>query len=245
MYLLSEIQKEYFGIESPCIPNKRKAEFLLRVAQYFLQAGGPEEYQRKPVVREELAAGADSYLHRGTYCPSPVIDLLVGNYHRGRILKRPSSRSRISHRYLFDDKGLYMVLRYSAKNPNYVGAVEYLLHEGGLVVGITLSDHGEICMLSEERYDGETLTDYFCVACRNCGKEYAFVRGERESYIYDEEGILECTSSHFESGYYETIHRYRFIREDGCLKSYFNVKNPAVIYTPGKKRLALSPYFQV
>ena len=245
MHLLSEIQKEYFGEESPYIPNERKAKFLLRVAQCFLQAGGPEEYQSKPVVREELAVGADGYLHRGTYSPSPVIDLLVGNCHRGRILKRPSSRSRISHRYLFDDEDLYMVLGYRAKDPNQVGTMEYLLHEEGLVVGITLSNHGEIYILSEERYNGENLTDYFWVACRNYGKEYAFIRGERESYVYDEEGILECTSSHFESGYYETVHRYRFIREAGYLKSYFDVKNPAVIYTPGKKRLALPPYFQV
>ena len=44
------------------------------------------EYEKalKTVVREELSAGSDMSL--GYYHPSPVLDLIVGHVHRGKIL---------------------------------------------------------------------------------------------------------------------------------------------------------------
>ncbi len=55
------------------------------------------------VVREELCAGSDMTL--GYYCPSPVKDLLVGNVHRGKILKRITKRSKPDIKYGFTEDG--------------------------------------------------------------------------------------------------------------------------------------------
>lgn len=55
------------------------------------------------VVREELSAGSDMTL--GYYCPSPVLDLVIGNVHRGKILKRVTKRSKPDTKYGFTEDG--------------------------------------------------------------------------------------------------------------------------------------------
>lgn len=55
------------------------------------------------VVREELSSGSDMTL--GYYCPSPVEDLIIGNVHRGKILKRITKRSKPDTRYGFREDG--------------------------------------------------------------------------------------------------------------------------------------------
>lgn len=53
------------------------------------------------IVREEQAVGGET-LHRGFYYPSPVYDIVVGNVHRGNVLKRVTSRSKVIWRYGFE-----------------------------------------------------------------------------------------------------------------------------------------------
>ena len=55
------------------------------------------------VVNEELSAGSDMLL--GCYCPSPVLDLIIGNVHRGKILKRVTKRSKPDTKYGFNEDG--------------------------------------------------------------------------------------------------------------------------------------------
>ena len=45
----------------------------------------------------EYSKGGES-THRGYYCPSPVIDLLIGNVSRGRLLKR---RPAVNYDYIY------------------------------------------------------------------------------------------------------------------------------------------------
>ena len=55
------------------------------------------------VVREELSSGSDMTL--GYYCPSPVEDLIIGNVHRGNLLKRITKRSKPDTKYGFSEDG--------------------------------------------------------------------------------------------------------------------------------------------
>lgn len=44
-------------------------------------------------------------MYLGYYCPSPVQDLVIGNVHRGKILKKLTKASKPTHRFGFDENG--------------------------------------------------------------------------------------------------------------------------------------------
>ena len=60
-----------------------------------------ETYEER-TSRKEYGSGGLSF-HRGFYLPSPIQDIYTDNANRGRILKRITSRSRISYEYCYDE----------------------------------------------------------------------------------------------------------------------------------------------
>lgn len=81
---------------------------LLEKGLAFDSAKRQQNYPPREELREVCAVGA-RYLHRGYYCPSPFRDILISNARRGRLLKRPTSRSTPSHRYFFDSDNKMMI----------------------------------------------------------------------------------------------------------------------------------------
>jgi hypothetical protein len=128
------------------------------------------------------------------------------------------------------------------EEPDKVLFTEYIFREGNSVVGVTLTDSGRIQELSEERYIDGKIVEYFW-AWYN--ERSVLLLGGYEEYSHDEQGLIGCEWLDITFGLPDCVQRrsYRFIREDGWLKSYFNTRNPDIIYTPGVKRLALPPYF--
>ena len=63
------------------------------------------------VVRKEFSRGGEC-LHRGFYCPSPVIDIVVGGCKRGKLIKKPKKTPDLEYWFAADDN---MIL---AKKPN-------------------------------------------------------------------------------------------------------------------------------
>jgi ferredoxin-thioredoxin reductase catalytic subunit len=55
----------------------------------------------KEVARFEYSKGGET-IHRGYHCPSLVLDLIVGNAKRGRLLKRKPEFGKYSYEYGFD-----------------------------------------------------------------------------------------------------------------------------------------------
>jgi hypothetical protein len=55
------------------------------------------------VVRNEYASSGEC-IHRGFYCPSPVLDKLVGGCNRGKKLNKPRANSRKYFKYYFNDR---------------------------------------------------------------------------------------------------------------------------------------------
>lgn len=101
--------------------------------------------------RVEVAAGSD--LHRGVYCPSPVFDLVVGNTHRGRVLKRPTSCSKITHRYYFDSENQLAYVEHA-------GATEYLFRTGNVRYGYTPDPRGVSAVITKEVYEADRIKEY-------------------------------------------------------------------------------------
>ena len=136
-------------------------------------------------VRRELASGSN--LHRGFYCPSPVVDVVIGNTHRGKILKRITSRSKPSHEYGFNANGQLLWCVYGPKHPN--ARVEYLVYEGNTIYGITFDSCGHPDIITEEVYHDRKLTSYMYGLCVYTKRDICLSELTCEYYDYDEAGL--------------------------------------------------------
>lgn len=209
------------------IQNQDKAIALLQLGNAFLE-GGVVEHRSIPCGRVELCANS-RYLHRGFYCPSPVLDLLVTNARRGRILKRPTERSNITNRYVYDTSGR-LIFTENYINGKMVSS-EYLKYYENVVYGITIGMSGRIICASEERYANSCIESYQCAYYSGNGENTICYRMDGENYQYDEDGLVywDHYQTYFEweqagaDGFIQH-NRYSFLREDGWLKAFARVQ---------------------
>ena len=220
-----------------------RAEKLLAIALQFNETKKAAIFDGLQIVREEFANNTDFSLPRGYYCPSPVIDLIVGNCKRGKILKRLTSKSRITHRYIYGEQGLMIVEEFG--NNGKCCNREYLLREEQKITGISFDSAGRINHVLEERFEDGKIIDYFRATFNGLDGNHRLTQTHHEQYFYDEQGLCQCNFNYASHGYWAVINceTYNFNRVDGYLQSYYSVKNPSVIYTPKVKRLAMPPYF--
>ena len=92
-----------------------------------------------------------------------IRELIIDNVRRGRILKHPTVRSNITHRYFFDEHDCLRIVK--AKLPNSKEKTEYILYEGNTVYGFAFDDWGTLVALSEEQYVDGILTQYMVASC--------------------------------------------------------------------------------
>ncbi len=131
------------------------------------------------VVREQYAVGGD--LHRGFYCPSPVFDIVIGNTHRGKLLKRLTIRSHPSHTYRYnkDDRMILVTDQYNRH--------EIILRNGNVETGILFYDKGKISSISECIYDGNRIQSYVNFLYSSYNIQHS--RYDYETYEYSTEGL--------------------------------------------------------
>lgn len=209
------------------IQNQDKAIALLRLGTAFLE-GGVVEHRSIPCDRAELCVNS-RYLHRGYYCPSPVLDLLVTNTRRGRILKRPTERSNITNRYAYDTSGR-LIYTDNFINGKMVSS-EYVKYHENLVYGITIGMSGRIICISEERYANSRIVSYQCAYYSGAGESTICYRMDCENYQYDEEGLAYWDHGQIYFGWEQAgadgfiqHNRYSFLRENGWLKAFVRVQ---------------------
>lgn len=235
---LEEHAEEFSSMES-------RAERLLRVALQFNNSEEKERFGSTHVVREEFGRSEDFFLKRGYYCPSPVRDLIVVNCKRGKLLKRASSGSRVTHRYLHGEQGL-MIVEEIADGKCFQR--EYLLREAQKIIGISIRGAGHIHEVVEELFADGKITEYFHAVFEEIygsSGEYRTTRTELEQYFYDEQGLVRCNINRASHGCRAVINcdTYYFNRVDGYLQSFYRQPHSSEPYTPKVKRLALPPYF--
>ena len=141
------------------------------------------EEASKKVVREELCSGSDMFL--GFYNPSPVYDLIVGNVHRGRLLKRITKSSKPSHKYGFDKDGrLCTVVTLPVDPDTYVDKRAFFEYSGdtAAVIGFEyVYGEAEITEIAECSFgkDGK-LTEYMTGLLNN--SKCSLIEGEMYTY---------------------------------------------------------------
>lgn len=100
-------------------------------------------------TRREYASGC-KYLHRGFYAPSPVIDQIIVNTKRGKLLKRLTARANPAFEYGFHQDGRLLWCR-QLENRQPV-STEFLVYEDHAVYGILLDSRGALQTVTEELF---------------------------------------------------------------------------------------------
>lgn len=236
------VKKQIASSQQQCQFFANECRRLEQIAAQW--ANGEQELLKDALsrtVRQEFASGSD--MHRGYFCPSPVQDLLIGNTHRGRLLKRLTTRSKPSHEYGMDDAGRLLWCTIHDGDMTY--DTEYLIYEANRILGIQFQADGVLSCITEEIYqEGKlvclTQADIFPGSPLCCTS----LRAER--YQYDDEGLCGCemheysapVSSYFlDDGFGSQLieqfsgalflntplcrcDRYRFFRNGGLLTGY-------------------------
>jgi hypothetical protein len=143
----------------------------------------------KDIVKVEYSKGGET-IHRGYYCPSPVLDLIVGNLNRGKILKKKPDFLKYAYEYGFDNENRLVKVKKVNKVNEFTPPVirfdeEYLVYKKDIVYAIEFDNMGEINVVSRCTYENGNIVKY-----EHCGcglEEYANLY--YEEYLY-ESGIL-------------------------------------------------------
>ena len=179
-----------------------------------------EEYERlkKEVVREELCSGG-AVMHRGYYCPSLIQDIVVGNVKRGKILKRPTVRSRPTFRYRFNSSNQLIVID---TIDDVGGDNEIIIYSKEKETGILFNDRFGISLISECVYKDNKLDSYTIGSYASYKKQVQEI--EKEIYAYSSDG-LTCADWYDYFCFNKSIiirhNQYCFQHDDeGCLSTY-------------------------
>lgn len=143
----------------------------------------------KQTVRYDYASGGES-IHRGYYCPSPVLDKLIGGYNRGKKIQKPRMNAPHYYKYYFDDCNRMI------RCDNYIHekcyATEFVIIEDNIIFGISFNTNDNLTgLLSMEQYlDSGTLDKYITVLPDlYTGNENHSIYSS-EKYEYDESNTL-------------------------------------------------------
>ena len=171
-----------------------EADHLFKVgASYQAAIVNSEQEILQQAVRIEYSSYGG--LHRGLYCPSLVLDLIVGNITRGKKWSRPSSKSKNYFVYGFDraDRLIWIKQFYNAVHIY----TEFLFYQERHVYGVTLESSGQLQAVSSERYEEGRLHSYDYVLFQKIRERCECQRMTREEYSFDEKGLCTCDVHEF------------------------------------------------
>ena len=118
------------------------------------------------IVNVQYSKGGEA-IHRGYYCPSPVLDLIVGGLKRGKFFKRKPNFGRFSYEYCFDSNDRLILVKgvneFTTPDSNY--DEEFLLYDGNIILGIEFRHSGDIVAVSRCTFDKNKIVKYEWSLC--------------------------------------------------------------------------------
>jgi hypothetical protein len=221
--LVSEIPPidEHIKLEYYSIQNE-----LLKIYHEYMKSYNALEYcANSNTVRVEHASGGEC-LHRGFYCPSPIIDKLIGNVKRGKLLKQFTPRSKKYYKYFFDNNN--RLIKIEKYEDFILFEYEYVIHSDSGSISVTFNEMDKnIIYISLVKNSDNRIAFYATIQPDFAtGKQRHFIHVEK--YHYDKLGM--CGASICWEGIPELgllkEENYRFNRDE---------KGEAIGYWLGEK----------
>ena len=176
----------------------------------------------KTVVRREQATGG-ACMRRGYYCPSLVMDIILGNVNRGRLIKRLRNQ-KVNYTYGFDDLGRLVTIIEHTEVGDFF---EYIIHDGDVQYGVQFhhyrwSGKEYLHLISKCCYEGNKLKSYEKYLYQDDEKTFSEYQGEFYHYSKD---CLEYERIFVLRGMerrlpINEITRYKFKIENGFLVNF-------------------------
>ncbi|MDQ0201655.1 hypothetical protein [Neobacillus ginsengisoli] len=115
----------------------------------------------KEIVNVQYSKGGET-IHRDYYCPSPVLDLIVGALKRGKLFKRKPHFGRYSYEYCFDTNNRLILVRgvneFTTPDSNF--NEEYLLYKSNIITGVEFEHTGDIVAVSRCTFENNNIVKY-------------------------------------------------------------------------------------
>lgn len=149
--------------------------------------------------------------HRGFYCPTLVMDSVIGNYTRGRKVKKEPAKSPY-FRYGFDESEKLLIVDYYDDFDTH----EFLIYEQDREYGITFQQSEGITKASQCLFDDKhRLITYLYFDMFKSGRSTSY---RKECYQYFDENLLvDC----YDIFNYNIQHdKYNFSVKDGYLTQF-------------------------
>lgn len=138
------------------------------------------ENSRK-VIHVEYGKGGE-VLHRGFYCPSKIMDVVIGNCNRGKLLKTLRSTNP-TFIYGFDELNRIITV----KGP---WGKECIFYDGKESTSVCFEDDNSIFMVSKCVYDDENrIVEYSKILCTH-NKNHKITEYAQEKYRYEEKFLV-------------------------------------------------------
>ena len=133
-----------------------------------------------PCVETEQYSRGGETIYRGYYCPSTVLDIIVGGANRGKLLNR--FKKTPTYTYGFDGNGNLV----AAKN-NDTNVQEIITRAGDLEIGISFEpfDSDKISSISLAEYRSGKIHSYVHCNCDIYAQTINEVYGEVYEYQHD------------------------------------------------------------
>ncbi|MDF1494828.1 hypothetical protein [Caproiciproducens sp. CPB-2] len=138
-----------------CEPFQRECQRFTKIAEeYKNKASCLCNLAEEKVVREEYSVKGE-VLHRGYYSPSPIIDIVIGNCNRGKLLKRLTTSSKVVFSYGFDRLNRLILVK--NKTDDSISTTEVIEYYQNIALGITFSPDFLITQICEEIYEDNKI----------------------------------------------------------------------------------------
>ena len=165
---------------------------LRQQAQIILQ--NPYKLKQLPlqIVCRQYSRGGE-VLHRGYYCPSPILDLVIGNGNRGRLLKNMARcKNAPSFEYGFNADDELIYVQRNPNVPSHEPCIEYILWEDSKSIGYYFESTDWLSVVSECVYnEGKILSYLSCSFIPKSEYELELTEIHKETYQY-QNGLLAC-----------------------------------------------------
>ena len=219
-----------------CKPFIADCDRLAKIAmKYQDQCLTLKDQLSKEVTTEKYGIGG-GMMYRGYYCPSPILDIVIGNINRGRLSKRIVEGKKDVFKYGFNVDNNLILVEFIPDVPKYVDVLDFIsteviIRDGETELGIVFKIwKGELRLeqLSESVYRNNRIVSF--VYCCYSGFQNRVDIYEKEEYVYSDEGLDFAHRYDFrnhETAPSLTHYEYRFKHDDeGYLSQYAVIEHP-------------------